>query len=122
MKNPILMAPLAFLAGGFWVNTILDNFNSQKSHNALFRGILYYLRNDEEANRLIGRMLDYNEKKHPHVKGFVDRIKGVAELEFQVEGDQGKGLVKFIGNRDKQTDFWLSKHFSLETEGKTIKY
>jgi hypothetical protein len=120
LKRPLFLGPLAFVAGTFWIHTILNNFNSEKCHSSLFRGIIYSLRNHEEISALIGPSLAYDQEKHRRVKGGFDNFKGVADLEFEIEGEHGAGTVVFRGRRYRETDCWISEEFLVRTNSKTF--
>lgn len=121
LSRPILFAPLCFLAGGFWVKTILNNYNSLKSHNSLFRGILTHLNTDDKIISILGDNIHYNENLHPFVKGNVNNIKGTADLIFYVKGSKQKNaLVTFKGKKFDLCDFWFSTEFSLQIDKNII--
>lgn len=119
-NRPIVLGPLAFLAGGFWVQTILDNFNSQKCHSSLFRGLIYEMQLNDKTKSLLGEGIEYDEKKQPRVKGHIDNLKGHCDLEFMVQGSKGDAVVKFVGVRYRDTDCWVSSTFSITKDHQQI--
>ncbi len=106
------MGPLAFLGGSFWLYVLLENSNTLKSNNSLFRGLIYKLKTDNDIIDLIGQDIEYDSTTR--VKGSVNVIKGVADIEFKVKGTKGWANVKFVGERYKNTDFWVSKVFTVD--------
>jgi hypothetical protein len=113
LKKPIFLGPLAFAAGSFWIHTILNNFNSEKCHSSLFRGIVYALQKNEKILDIIGPNMKYDEKLHPRVKGGFDNFKGNADLEFTIQGEKASGIVKFKGKRYRETDCWVADEFQV---------
>ena len=117
VRKPIFIGPLSFIAGSFWIHTILNNFNSEKVNSSLFRGIIYSLRNSQVAD-LVGKKIEYDDSTR--VKGGFDNFKGVADLEFRIKGEQGHGTVVFKGKRYRETDCWVSSEFVVTTNGTTV--
>ena len=105
------------------VKAVMNNDNSLKSHNTLFRGILTHLNTDDKITHLLGEDIHYDDKIHPFVKGAVNHIKGISDLEFYVQGRKGiNALVIFKGKKDDVSDFWISDEFTVKTEEQLIKY
>jgi hypothetical protein len=121
LRRPVVIAPLAFLAGAFWVQTLINNFNSQKCHSSLFKSIFYELQRNEKAIAMFGPDLHYDDKAHPRVKGTIDNLKGVADFEFTIEGSRGRGTGLFKGIRYADTDFWVSKRFELRKDQEKLE-
>jgi hypothetical protein len=113
LKKPFFLGPLAFVGGTFWIHTILNNFNSEKCHTSLFRGLIYEMKNQGSIVDMFGSDLHYDPDKHSRVKGTFDNFKGFADLEFTIQGSNGKGIVHFVGNRYSKTDCWISSQFII---------
>jgi hypothetical protein len=107
---------VAVPAIAFWANTYYKTSQIQKSHNSIFRGIIFFLNNNKEALELVGPC------KHDGmpVKGNVNIIKGIADIEFNVEGLDGPALVRFKGNRLKNKDSWESDTFTVQKGSQII--
>ena len=119
-SRPVVVGLLAFSGGAFWVQTVIDNFNAQKCHSSIFKSLIYELKRNPASTSLFGPDLHYDPKKHSRVKGNIDSLKGIADVEFTVQGSQGLGKVKFVGHRYKNTDFWVSKELVLTKGDKII--
>lgn len=91
---------------------ILENSNTLKSKNSLFRGLIYKLKTDNHNIDLIGQDIEYDSRTR--VKGSVNVIKGVADIEFKVKGTKGLATVKFVDERYKNTEFWVSSVFTVD--------
>lgn len=105
------LAPLAFLTAAWWSNTILDNFNSQKTNSHLFKALILQMRHDDKVLNLLGQV-----EHSGTVKGHVNHIKGNADLEFHVKGSKQDGTVHFVGSRFKNTECWVSSLFTVNSE------
>lgn len=103
----------AFVAAGaaFWIDTIYKSSQSQKSHNTLFRGLIYHLNESPHITRILGSPVVHCGDR---VDGSVNIIKGVADLAFNVRGDKQAAVVKFVGMRQPRRDSWQSNEFTLQ--------
>jgi hypothetical protein len=113
---------LAFFAaagGSFWAYAIYKSSQTQKSHNSLFRGLIYHLNKSPLATEFLGKHIQFNEGDR--VGGHVNVIKGVADLQFEVHGDKETGRVTFVGSRRQKLDSWESEKFLVQkSDGSTL--
>lgn len=99
-----MLGTLAFLGGAFWVQTIQTNLNTQKQHSAIYKACLLQLQNQQELINRLGNDIKGSEK----IKGKIDMLGGIADVEFGIEGSKDKGMVKLVAKR-LNLDFWDSK-------------
>ena len=81
---------------------------------------MFYLNHNPQVTELLGKNIHFDEETHPPVKGFANITKGQAELEFLVQGEKGFAQVGFNGHRFRKTDFWESRVFYIEKDGKRL--
>ncbi|KAL2912178.1 cytochrome oxidase assembly protein 1 [Polyrhizophydium stewartii] len=122
LRRPVVYLGLGGLGLGFWGYTIVNATNSNRSHNTIFRGIMFHLRHDPQASSVLGTNIHYDETKHRPVAGTFNNFRGVAEFEFTVEGDKAQGTVRFKGRRIPDSDCWVSQVFDLESGGTRIEF
>ncbi|KAJ3258865.1 hypothetical protein HK103_003247 [Boothiomyces macroporosus] len=116
-RRPIVAGPLTFLAGAFWINTILNNTSNQKSNTAVFRGIIYAIEAHPEISKVLGNRLVYKQSIFNRVKGYCSVPEGVADLTFTVEGKDGRTAeIHFEGKRYRDTDSWVSSVFTVNAD------
>ncbi|KAJ3268875.1 hypothetical protein HDV01_002133 [Terramyces sp. JEL0728] len=114
-RKPIVTGPLTFLAGAFWVNTLLNNTSNQKSNSSLFKGIIYALEEHPELSQELGHKLVYKQSIFNRVKGHCSIPEGIADLTFVVEGKEGRTAeIHFEGKRYRDTDLWISSIFTVK--------
>ncbi|KAJ3326574.1 hypothetical protein HDU91_004610, partial [Kappamyces sp. JEL0680] len=102
---------------GFWVQTILTNFNTSKSKSSLFKALLLDLNRRQEVVDALGTDIEYDINNHKRVKGQLNHIKGHASLEFNVEGSKDRiATVSFVGSRWRDTDCWVSSEYRVTVD------
>ena len=126
-RIPLILLGLGGL--GFWAHTVYNSQNSQKSHNSIFRGvrshnthdqILFHLKQSPQVQSLLGSNIHHDFKTH-FIHGQANMFKGQASLEFEIEGDEGVGIVEFQGFRmPGETDLWESRRFTVSRNDLTI--
>ncbi|RKO86726.1 cytochrome oxidase assembly protein 1, partial [Blyttiomyces helicus] len=102
----------------FWVTTVTGGVNSQKSHSAIFKALIFHLRHNPAAGEILGSNIAYDPSRHDAVEGTVNMMKGRADIQFRVGGDRGDGIITFRGRR--AGDDWISDVFTLAKGDKTI--
>ena len=122
MRTPIVYFGLGVAGFTFWWTTYATANNIQTSHTSLFKGIMFFLRHNPQALELLGPNISYQDFKHPRIKGHIGTIKGIADVEFIVEGEKGQGKVHFKGNRVPGGDGWKSSIFTLKKDNHVINY
>lgn len=114
LGRPVFYGPLAFFGGAYWIQSIIVNYNSSKSHSSLFRGILLDIETRGDLGEAVG--------SDGTIKGFVNHIKGDADLTFEVEGTKQKGIVRFVGKRYPGSDCWKSELYTLQVGDQTFDW
>lgn len=125
-------ALLIVCGAAFWLNTINDSAQTQKSHNTLFRGILFSINDSDnpQITSLPGHKAGFVCSDARLVKGYANIIKGTADLTFRIASKDSESAaecaeVSFRGSRVKGKDSWVSDSFvitpvvggSLQAEG-----
>jgi hypothetical protein len=83
--------------------------------------VLYHLKRSPDVQALLGTPLSFDYDTND-VRGSVNMFKGIADIQFTLQGGQDdskkkKGVVTFKGSRRRDSgDEWESKVFTLKTE------
>lgn len=94
--------------------------DTAKSSSALFKSVMYHLRNDQKAIDLLGKGIKRADGSR-WIYGEVNMITGKADLKFEVQGEHSKAEVRFKGHRDDEGD-WLSTDYRLISGDKVIEF
>ncbi|KAH6564273.1 hypothetical protein BASA50_000750 [Batrachochytrium salamandrivorans] len=120
LKKPAVYLGLGAVGIGFWAYTINNASNSNKSHNSIFKAVMFHLRHDPQALSLLGTDIFYDEKIHNPVQGSFSIIRGVADYSFTLQGSRAIGNVRFKGHHIPDSGCWSSVIFELESNGQKV--
>lgn len=84
----------------------------------LFKGVMLTLRHDPMVHKWIGTEADAAIKLDGKVDGFINHLKGNAQLDFDIEGPGGRGHVALHAVKHNQE--WLVKRLRVSVAGETI--
>ncbi|EGF82611.1 hypothetical protein BATDEDRAFT_22639 [Batrachochytrium dendrobatidis JAM81] len=121
INRPAVYVGLGAAGLSFWAYTIINATNSNKSHNSIFKGVMFHLRHDPRALALLGDDIFYDQELHKPVQGTFNVIRGVADYSFTLQGSQAVGNVRFKGHHIPASGCWNSVIFELDCNGETIQ-
>ncbi|KAJ3279497.1 hypothetical protein HK104_001421 [Borealophlyctis nickersoniae] len=119
-RSPLPYVALTAAGVAFWWDVIAGGINSQKSHSGIFKAVMYHLRHDDKAAQLLGSNIHYDGERHAKVEGFVNMMKGRADITFPVEGSAGLGAVRYRGRRTGNADEWASEIFTVTKDADVL--
>jgi hypothetical protein len=116
-QSKLTIAAWSIFFGGFFYWAINFMRDSQIKKTPLFKGIMFTIRHDHNVRRYIGDKIGEAE----NLSGFLNHIKGRANLSFDVSGDMGKGNVHVEAYRPKRNDdYWDVKKLVVVVAGEEI--
>lgn len=116
----ILYVPASLAVLYFTVDKFITAMDAARSNSALFKSVMYHLRNDEKAAELLGDKIRRADGSR-WVYGKINMIAGNADFEFEVQGERAKGKVYFKGHRIEDGD-WSSSQYKLISGNRVIEY
>ena len=99
---------------GFFSWAVYYAHGVQIQNTPLFKGVLFTLRQDAKVKRYIGTDLQVDWK----IFGWINHIKGRADIDFEVNGSQGKGKVHLEALRYMED--WYVKVLTVNVAGEDI--
>ncbi|RIB09246.1 cytochrome oxidase assembly protein 1, partial [Gigaspora rosea] len=108
-----------------WATAIALSFNYQRINSRTVLGSLSNVKHHPKAIQHLGQNINFTAPHwwpFPWVSGNINQLKGVVDFKYWVEGNDGKGSVRFHSIRSlKDGGKWNVMEFTLTTEdGKII--
>ncbi|KAF0437819.1 DUF1783-domain-containing protein [Gigaspora margarita] len=114
-----------------WATAITLSFNYQRINSSTVQGSLSNVKHHPKAIQHLGQNINFtaphwwpfpSQWTFPWVSGNINQLKGVVNFKYWVEGNDGKGIVRFHSIRSlKDGGKWNVMEFTLTTEdGKII--
>jgi len=87
-------------------------FNYQKSSSSVVSSTLYSLRVHPRARELLGDEIQFRYK-FPIIRGELNQLHGLIDINYDVKGTKGTGVMRFKSTRKGRMDYFRTDAWEL---------